>query len=283
MCPPYDKLNFLVAGSPTSTPKPYGRLDGLKEALRLKCDGMEIEWVQQVSVKDDIAAAMRALRESTGCALTAHGPYYINLNSPETRIVEASIRRILLTARKGALCGCTSFTFHAAFMMGMDSRDVHRGVVSHLQDLQKIIRSENLSIKMRPELTGKPSSWGSLDELFEMAEEIPGVEPCIDWAHLHARNGGGFNSRAEFRAVLKDYESVLGQEGLRDMHMHVGGIEYSPKGERYHLPLKEGDLKYKELLRTFREFDVRGVIVAETPLLEADTLLVKRAYRQTKH
>jgi deoxyribonuclease IV len=278
----YDKLNFVVAGSPLSTPKPYTRVDGLRQALKVGCDGMEIEWVHTVAINDRDAAVMREIRESTGCALTAHGPYYINLCSPEDRIVEASIKRILMTARKGSQCGCSSFTFHAAFVMKRDRLDVHREVIRFLSEIQKTIVDEKLPIKMRPELTGKASVWGSLEELLDMSQTIPGVEPVIDWSHLHARSGGMFNTRDEFRAVLKAYESVLGESGLHDMHMHMGGIEYGPKGEKHHLPIRDSDFNYRDLLRTFREFDVKGVAVAETPLLENDTLLLKRAYKRVK-
>jgi deoxyribonuclease-4 len=62
----------------------------------------------------------------------------------------------------------------------------------------------------------------------------------------------------------------------------MGGIEYGPKGERNHLPIRESDFNYKDLLRTFKEFDIRGVAVAETPVLEQDTLLLKRAYARVK-
>jgi deoxyribonuclease-4 len=280
--PSYDRLNFTVSGVPESTPRPGGTLLGLRRALEIGCDGMEIEWVYQVAVKDKDADLIREVREETRCALTAHAPYYVNLNSPDDRKLEASINRLLKTARKGARCGCTSFTFHAAFLMGGDRRTVHRRVIGVLRDIRHVIEAEKLDIMMRPELTGKESSWGSLEELLEASAEFPGVEPCIDWAHLHARTGGGFNTRDEFRAVLREYASVLGDESLKDMHMHVTGIAYGRSGEKHHLALRDSDMNYKDLLRTFKEFDVRGVLVAETPVLERDTLLLKRAWRQVR-
>ncbi len=279
---PYDKLNFVVSGCPRSTPSPGGTLVGLQHALDLGCDGMEIEWVYQVAIKDDTADRVREIRDSTNCALTAHGPYYINLNSRDDSKLQASIDRILKTARMGARCGCTSFTFHAAFIMGDDRRTVHRRVLDTLRDIQKTINAEKLPIKMRPELTGRDSAWGSLEELLEMSREIPAIEPCIDWAHLYARTLGRFNNRDEFRAVVRDYISVLGDESLNDMHMHVTGIAYTPKGEKHHEELRQSRFNYKDLLRTFREFDMKGVCVAETPALEEDTLLLKRSYRQLK-
>jgi len=277
---PYTKLNFTVAGTPISTPPPGDRATGLVHALKLGCDGMEIEWVQQVKIASKVAEAIREIKTETGCALTAHGPYYINLNSPDDKVVQASIERILLTARTGATCGCTSFTFHAAFIMGRNRATVHREIIRHLLNIQRTITKEKLEIRMRPELTGKPSQWGSLEELFEMSQEIPGIAPCIDWAHLYARTGGKYNTFEEFKAILRDYESTLGESELKDMHMHVGGITYSKAGEAHHVPLKESDFNYKDLLRAFKEFDLRGVVVAETPVLEEDTLLLKRAFKR---
>lgn len=279
---PYNSLNFLVAGQPESTPSPGGTLVGLRHALDIGCDGMEIEWVRRVGVNPKTARKVREVRESTGCALTAHGPYYINLNSREDAKIEASIGRILKTARMGAMCGCTSFTFHAAFLMGDERSIVHRQVVGILKDVQKTIRKEKLAIKMRPELTGKDSSWGSLEELLTLSQAVPGIEPCIDWAHLYARTVGRFNTRDEFRAVLKDYAGALGDESLNDMHMHVTGIVFTEKGEKHHMSIRESRFNYKDLLRTFREFDVKGVAVAETPVLERDTLMLKRSYRRVR-
>jgi len=240
---------------------------------------MEIEWVHQVAIKNDTADKVMEIRRSSGCALTAHGPYYINLNSRDESKTRKSIDRILKTARTGARCGCTSFTFHAAFLMGDERATVHRRVLEILRYIQRTIESENLDIRMRPELTGKDSSWGSLEELLDVSREIPGIEPCIDWAHLYARTLGRYNTRDEFRAVLRDYASVLGDDGLKDIHMHLTGIAFTPKGEKHHLAIRESRVNYKDLLRTFREFDVRGVVVAESPVLELDTLLLKRSYR----
>lgn len=36
----------------------------------------------------------------------------------------------------------------------------------------------------------------------------------------------------EFTAVLEKVENTLGKEALENMHMHISGIEYGPKGEK---------------------------------------------------
>ena len=65
---------------------------------------------------------------------------------------------------------------------------------------------------------------------------------------------------------------------LDDMHIHVAGIEYGQKGERRHLNLEDSDFNYKELLQALKEFDVKGLVICESPNLEEDALLLQNHY-----
>ena len=65
---------------------------------------------------------------------------------------------------------------------------------------------------------------------------------------------------------------------LDRLHIHVSGIHYSDKGERHHLVLQESDLKYEELLKALKEYDVGGTVVCESPNLEEDAALMKKTY-----
>ena len=62
------------------------------------------------------------------------------------------------------------------------------------------------------------------------------------------------------------------------MHMHIAGIKYSNKGEIKHLNLRESDLQYSELLKALKDFDVRGLLICESPSLEEDALLLQESY-----
>ena len=106
--------------------------------------------------------------------------------------------------------------------------------------------------------------------------------PCVDFAHLHARSGGKCNSEEEFCSVLDRLEDGLGKDALRQMHIHVSGIEYTEKGERRHLPLEESDLKWKELMECLKKRRVAGVLISESPILELDALRMKDYYLRTQ-
>ena len=62
------------------------------------------------------------------------------------------------------------------------------------------------------------------------------------------------------------------------MHIHITGIAYGPKGEKNHLNLKESDLQYEELLKSLKDFKVKGVVVCESPNIEGDALMMQKIY-----
>jgi deoxyribonuclease-4 len=79
--------------------------------------------------------------------------------------------------------------------------------------------------------------------------------------------------------LLELIERELGPVGLRDLHIHISGIHYSPGGERRHLNLTDSDLRYVELLQALRDFEVGGLVICESPSLEEDALLMQSIYR----
>ena len=62
------------------------------------------------------------------------------------------------------------------------------------------------------------------------------------------------------------------------MHIHISGIEYSPKGERRHTTLLESDINYHELVKSWKDYRIRGVVISESPNIEFDALLLKKIY-----
>ena len=43
--------------------------------------------------------------------------------------------------------------------------------------------------------------------------------------------------------------------------------------------LKESDMNYKDLMKAFKEFGVKGVVVCESPIMEEDAVLLKEYYQ----
>jgi len=62
------------------------------------------------------------------------------------------------------------------------------------------------------------------------------------------------------------------------MHIHLSGIQYGEKGEQKHLNLPECDMNWKDLIKVWEEFKLKGVVVSESPNIEKDALLIKKTY-----
>jgi deoxyribonuclease-4 len=112
-----------------------------------------------------------------------------------------------------------------------------------------------------------------------MSAAIKGVQPCLDFAHLHARPGDGtMNTVKEWTRLLEAYQASLGKEALKRLHIHLSGIEYGPKGEKNHLALGKSDLKLNALLEVLKDFGCAGRILCESPILEEDAQNLKKAW-----
>ena len=270
-----DKLLFGTGGTPLTSRSPSSA-DGIRRCAELGLGCMELEFVRGVKMGETAALQLRKVAAESSIRLTAHGPYFINLNAREPDKVAASKERIWQTAHIGNLCGATSITFHAAFYMGDPPEEVYHRVKQALQEIVQRLKAEGNQISVRPEITGKPTQFGSLEEVLRLSQEIDVVQPCVDFAHWHARTGA--NSYAEFADALRQIETKLGKESLHNMHIHLSGIKYNKKGELSHLNLKDSDMQYLDLLRALKDFDVKGFIICESPDLEADALLLQESF-----
>jgi deoxyribonuclease-4 len=131
-------------------------------------------------------------------------------------------------------------------------------------------------------VTGKPSQVGSLEEILAWSAALEGVAPCIDFSHHYARSGGRFNRYGDFAAMLERVRERLGRGALDRLHVHVSGIEYGPRGERRHVPLRDTRFRWPELLRALKDLRVSGWVVCESPAMEDDALRLQRAYRRLR-
>ena len=271
----FNKLNFITAGMPIKTGKgSYNEAFGVLKQMSL--DGMELEFVHGVRMKDEHRTFVKDM--SKDFVVTAHGPFYINLNSKEEEKIDASVQRIIDTAAVAHEAGAFSITYHAAFYMGKNKEEVFNQVKTQTKRIIDILENENINVWIRPETTGKATQWGDIDEIINLSKEFEQVLPCVDFSHLHARSVGEFNTYDEFSRVLEKMGKEIGQYALDNFHGHLAGIEYTSKGEKQHLNLENSDMNYKDLINAMKTFNVKGALVCESPNIEDDCKLLKDYY-----
>ena len=272
-----DKLNFLTAGIPLrSNPRTYKK--AFEDLNAMQLNGIEIEFVRGVKMSASNIKEVIELAKPHNMVLTAHAPFYVNLNSQEPEKTVASIDRIIETARMSKTLGLYSIVFHAAYYMGMPAEDVYKKVQDGFSKIMQVVQEENIDVFVRPETTGKATQWGDLDEVIRISKEYDKVLPCIDFSHLYARTIGGYNTYDDFCKILETIGNELGDFALNNFHAHVAGIEYTAKGERKHLLLDESGFNYKDLLKAMKKFDIKGVVVCESPNIEDDAIILAQYY-----
>lgn len=312
------KLNIGIGGIPLST-KSVSTENGILRVKELGLDLMELEFVYGVRLTEEKAISLNKVRETNDIKLTVHGPYYINLASSDNRKFYGSIKYISDSVYIGGLAGAKSVTFHPAFYQGLSSKETYKKVSSGIRKIYESFNQDKFKnhpvklneIVVAPELTGKPSQFGDLEELIQLSEEFKefNLKFCIDFAHKFARSNGKFNTYEEFSKIFKQVKSSLGMSFLEDLHMHVSAINYSEKGERNHLTFlpkydeyisygidipelkhtfsmlekksktSKSAFNWKELLQAIKDCKVGGYLVCESPILEMDALLLQHHYK----
>jgi deoxyribonuclease-4 len=274
-------FQFGTVGSPMGTPKkPGGSVGAIGFSKSIGLNTLELGWVQSVRVSEETCAAIRQTATEHGVTLSVHAPYFFNLNATEEEWPK-SRKRLMDAAHYGNLAGATDIIFHPGSYFERPPAEVLKVAIPRLKGVLDELRKKGNPVTIRPETMGKSAMLGSLEDTLEMSRAIQGVQPCLDFAHLHARPGDGtMNTVKEWTSLLEAYQAALGKEALKHLHIHLSGIEYGPKGEKNHLALAESDLKINFLFQVLKEFGCAGRILCESPIMEDDALNMKKAWKK---
>ena len=274
----YESLHFGSAGVPLSA-KARTTQAGIERSAELGLTCMEMEFVHGVKMSSQATIPVKETASKLNIRLSAHAPYFINLNSLEEDKMEASKQRILQSLRITQLCGGDAVVFHAGNYMGRSPQETYDKIKKALEEVINQAEKEGILLWLLPEVTGKHSQFGTLDEILNLSRDVRRIAPCIDVSHWHARTTR-FNSYEEFCSCLEQVKNILGPSALYNLHLHVSGIKYSKAGELKHLNLKdeECDFNYYELIKALKDYRVKGMVICESPNLEEDARLLQDTY-----
>jgi deoxyribonuclease-4 len=272
-------FRFGTVGAPTGAPKkPGGSAGAIQFSKSIGLEAFELGWVQSVRVTEATCALIKSTALEQDVVLSVHAPYYINLNAAAEEWPK-SRKRLMDAGHYGYLAGATDIVFHPGSYFTNDPLDVLKIAIPRLKGCVKELHANGDQVVLRPETMGKSAMLGSFEDTLAMSNEIEGVQPCLDFAHLHARPGdGSMNTYDEWCKLLEAYKKAGGAWALKKLHIHLSGIEYGPKGEKNHLELKDADLDLKALLRALNEYGCGGRILCESPVMEADALKMKKEW-----
>ena len=234
---------------------------------------VEVEFTYSVWMKPSQAQAIAEANKKLGLGLklSVHASYFINLNSEDSSKIGASRSRILKCCEIGHYLSDgkhkTPIVFHPGFYLKKTKQEAFDIILEQIKKIQLVIDEKKWNVTLAPETTGKPSQFGDLDETLEIAKQV-GCGICVDFAHLKAR----YNGTIHYSEIIEKIK----KSGLKKIHAHFSGIEFTAKGERRHLITQEKDIK--ELFTYLNKLVSTGIeisIINESPQPLKDAIKMK--------
>lgn len=237
-----------------------------------------VRWGPKPQIRREMAEKLGKNAAENDVWLTAHGSYFVNLTSPNKETLEASKRRLLACVTGANWMGAHIVVFHPGSYTGRPPQEVFKRCAKAMEEVIETMRSLGMTrVHLAPEMMGKSSQFGSVEEVLALCERVDLTEPNVDWSHLHARDRGRFRTIDDVRKVMDQIEKRLGTNALKNLHSHYSHIEFTDKGERRHhnLDRVEYGPDFKLLAKLIAERDLKPVIACETPNLDMDAVKLR--------
>jgi len=276
-----DRLRFGPAGVPPSFRAMKAALSDVPRLLRGEgLDAIEyqaVRWGAKPQIKREDAEKLGLEAKKNDVWLSLHGSYFINFCGGKD-VIEASKQRLIACATAAEWMNAHIVVFHPGFYGKRPQKEVFRNCLEALKEVVETMRTLGIkNLNIGPETMGKPSQFGSLDEIVSLCEGVEQTQPVIDWAHLHARDRGRFRTVDDFRRVIDEIENRLGTEAVRDVHCHFTKVEFTDKGEKRHHTMNEAEYgpDFTVLAKVIAEFKLKPVIISESPILDVDAIKMR--------
>lgn len=260
-------LGFKVLKSPVFEVPKYLHDEGL-DAFEYQA----VRWGPKPQMKKGNAEKLGINAKKHDVWLTVHGSYFVNFCGNEETIMKSK-HRLLACATAADWMGAHVMVFHPGFYGKRSPQEALELCVKALNEVVESMKSLQITkLHLGPETTGKLSQLGSLDEVLTLCERVELTEPVIDWAHIHAREGGKLEAVDDFRRALDTVEKQLGTDAMKNLHCHYTHVKFTDKGEKHHRVMDEVEYgpPFEPLATLIAELGLTPVIISETPLLDVD-------------
>ncbi|MBW2986331.1 TIM barrel protein [Candidatus Woesearchaeota archaeon] len=230
----------------------------------------EVEFTHSIYMKNNkIAKTIGDAAKKQKIDLSVHCPYYINLISADKVKIGASKKRIITSAERGHYLGAKYIVFHAGYYGKFPREEAYEGIKEAIEDMQDFIKEKKWKVKLAPEVMGKDSSFGTIDELYDLHKETK-CAVCVDFAHLKAH----YRGKIDWEHVMKTMKKFK----FSPLTAHMSGIEWGPKGEQRHAMTQTKEIK--EMLQQIKKHKLSIRIINESPDTFGDAVKTLKLYNQ---
>jgi deoxyribonuclease-4 len=212
----------------------------------------------------DFAGRFGSLAGEARIALSVHAPIAAFLGHAEIgKKQRMAVGMLDHSAGVAAACGAELVVFHPGFLLGRTREDALAALVDQLGDLRERLERKDRAVTFGIEVMGRVRDFGSAEDVFAVAAQLPWVRPVLDFAHLHAVTDGGFSGAGPFAEVLGIADRI--QERGTPFHIHFSDIAFANRNETKHLPYGEGTLRAAPLREALGGLMRPATIISESP------------------
>lgn len=235
------KIRFGPGGSPESF---YAA--GYKSSLQMPAfladmglTAFEYQCTRGVRISQRLAEQLGDEAAKHDIALSIHAPYYINLASPDPKILAGSREHLLKSIQAGIWMGALRVVFHTGGAAKVEREEALKqaaGIILEVLETAEDRFGPN-KVQLAPETMGKQNQLGNLEEVLKLCTCSDRLVPAIDFGHLNALRQGELNNSAEMGKVLDAVEAKLGSRRAGAIHIHFSPVEFTKAGEKRHWTL----------------------------------------------
>ncbi len=202
--------------------------------------------------------------------LSLHTPYYMDLAGTD-QLAAKSMDSIVWGGLLADAMGASVVATFLGLYGEMDAKEAVRRIQENVRAIRDIYRARKLGVKLGLETSGRPEVVGSLDEVLALCKAVKGTVPVLNFAHVHAREGGLLKRPEDFAAAIERAEKATDGH----VHTHFTGVETEGGLELRYTPIKKGDLRFEPLAECLLDGDYDLTLVSSSPLLEHDAMYMK--------
>jgi bifunctional non-homologous end joining protein LigD len=221
----------------------------------------ELSFVKGFPWKERRCRTFGELAAERGIALSAHAPYFAILTVEDEERRKQTLAALEHTMKLGDALGAHTIVAHSGHVGEREPDELHELVADGLSTIEPKVR--HLSVTLGLETSGTDRAFGSLGDIALIAKEFGFVRPVIDWAHVHAKSGGGLTTVEAFRSVIDFLRSEFPAWAIDPLHTQFTDNQFGPSGEIRHVPYGEGSLRAEPLAEAATEAGLRMIVISE--------------------
>jgi deoxyribonuclease-4 len=233
-------VRFGVAGYPPAfgkTPYRKDRLKILDWLSSLGLNALELQMTYGPRTKIEVCREYRNIAKDFGISISVHASYFIVFTSNDPVKLERSRDTLKRTFDLCSALGADVVVLHPGPLYSEDGPPVLCRFIDNLGAFMEGIGQTEIGLFV--ETAGKVGQLGSVKEILQVCDIIPGVYPCIDFGHVHARTLGTLESETAVSDLFAQLETHCRQRPSHRIHFHYTPIHFGARGEISHKAIND--------------------------------------------